>query len=130
MNSSQNQPVQDNSLSTLEDKVQLLMVDQLAFLIVIAEDQCKGQYYETGYDHVVESLEVLNLKHEFQQRISKLEDFLRPLLLYLIFLDVTFGHAHLNVLCELLPETLQGDLYFLIELTLGLQKVDAFSLYY
>ena len=65
MNSNQNQPVQDNSLSTLEDKVQLLMVDKLALLVIVSENQCKGQYYETGYDHVVESLEVLNLKHEF-----------------------------------------------------------------
>lgn len=56
-------PVKEHHLPTLEEKVELLVIDELALLIVIIQHQVEGQYDKTGDDHVIERLEVLDLEH-------------------------------------------------------------------
>ena len=102
------------------------MVDKLTFLVVIVQKQIKGEDNKTGYNHVVQSLEVFNLKHEWEKRLSEGECFLWSLLWGLVFLDVTLRNAHIDILCKFLPEWLKSNLDVFVELALGLKHVDAF----
>jgi len=105
------------------------MIDEFSTLFVVAQNQGKGQYYETGDNHIVQSFKILGLEHDRKQGLLEMKDLFRSLFRHLIFFNFTFRDTYSNILRQFLPELFQGQMYVFIKMALCLQNVNLLILH-